>query len=159
MSKYQSVTTPSVQHDATNFLTEIFFLNKYGALPEYPWRKGKPLAKEWGGTVSLIRKLIKVHHVDAEQIGWYMHEHLPKKMDSKSFGLMVWKIKKLFRHIDLSYLERLYAEKFKKIYKKHMNIKDDFAPILVTENEGGEDLLSILKKLENTHGQEEGKEG
>jgi len=157
MSKYQSITTPSIQHDDTNFLTEIFFLNKYGALPQYPWRKGNPLAKEWGKIVSLLRKLIKVHHIDASQIAWYLHEHLPKQLDSKSFGLMVWKIKKLFRRTDLSYLQRLYAEKFKTTDKSHLNIKDEFAPVPVTEKRKAKDLLSILKELENTNGEEEGR--
>lgn len=158
MPKYQSITTPNVQHDPTNFLTEIFFLNKYGALPQYPWRKGNFIAKEWGSIVSIFRKLIKVHHVDPEQIGWYLHEYLPKKIDSRSFGLMVWQIKKLFHRIDLDYLQRLYDEKFKKINKNYMNIKDDFASIPIKEDSGKKDLLSILKDLEKSYGKKEDRE-
>jgi len=159
MSKYQSVTTPDVQHDATNFLTEIFFLNKYGGLPPYPWRKGKPLAKEWGRIVSLLRKLIKTHKVSPEQIAWYLHTFTPPTMDPKSIGLMVWnlkKIKRLFRRLSLSYLCSLYTEKFKTTDQGYMSVQDDYTPEpLVTEQKEGTDLLSILKKLENEHGEKE----
>ena len=152
MSKYQSVTTPEVQHDSTNFLTEIFFLNKYGALPQYPWRKEYSFSKEWGKTVSLFRKLIKTHHIKSEQIAWYLHTYLPKKIDAKSFGLMVWKIKTLFKHISLSYLQSLYTEKFKIIIdKSHLNIKDNFNLPSLKETQEGGDLFSILKDLENIH--------
>lgn len=156
MPKYQSVTTPDIQHDPTNFLAEIFFLNKHGPLPQYPWRKGNPLAQEWGKTVSLFRKLVKTHKIAPEQIGWYLHTYQPKVLETKSFGLMVWKIKNLFKHIDLKYLERLYAEKFRapSSDKDHLNIiarsKHTVTPLTEPDN-----LLNILQKLESTHGQKE----
>jgi hypothetical protein len=153
MSKYQSITTSGVKHDPTNFLTEVYFLNKYGALPQYPWRKEQPLAKEWGKVVSIFRKILKVHKIQPEQIGWYLHSFKPCTIDAKSFGLMVWKIKRLFKTTSLDYLSEFYSNKFKHISDGYMSVKDQYAQPSVREKKD-KDLLSILEELEKNGTQE-----
>ena len=152
MIRYKSISTPSVNHDVSNFLVEIFLLNRYGMLEEYCWRKGHPNTTEWSFLLPLFKKLLKVHKIEPEQLAWFLHFHTPKSIDKDTVGLFIYnlkRIKKLFKRIPLDKLRQLYEEKFTEVDRGFMEISDndryDRNPVKSEKT----DLLSLLERLEN----------
>lgn len=149
--RYKSITTPSVEHDAPNFLVEVYLLNRYGLMEEYCWRKGHSKAAEWSFLLPLFKKLLKTHQVDPEQLAWFLHYHTPKSISQDTIGLFVFhikRIKKLFKRIPLDKLHRLYVDQFVDKDRGFMAIsdKDSYDRKVETQSD---DLLSILERLEN----------
>lgn len=112
MVKYQSITTDGVHHDVANFLTEIFFINKYGIFPPYAWRKNGSLAIEWPKTLSIIRKIINQYNVSPQQISWYLLNFQPKSLSEKDFGKLVYRVRKSFGYLPIDKLYDIYNKHF-----------------------------------------------
>ena len=148
--KYQSITTPEVQHDVSNFLTEIFFLNKHGLYKPYAWRKGNALAKDWPKIVSIFRKLVKTHRILPEQLAWYLYKYQPKSIDIDSFGLMVWRIRKLFGKYSLKKIHSIYSAKFCNSANDLIIINDYKYSDSCNDN-----LFDVLDRLENKSAKKE----
>lgn len=99
MKKYQSISTPTVQHSAEQAVVEVYMLNKHGSLPRFPWRKASGLAKEWGSALSLVRRLVKTRDVSITEIlDLVLRQGLTLAWNKA--GLIYW-------HIDNSYFEDL----------------------------------------------------
>jgi hypothetical protein len=94
--KFQSPSTSQVFHDESNLLVEFLMLNKYGVLDSFSWRKGQPLAKEWGQTCQIVRRLLKTLKIAPERLGWYIRHHKITELVYAEFGLVKWKINKYF---------------------------------------------------------------
>lgn len=141
--KYQSLTSPSVLHDKYNLLVEIYFLNKKGLLEEFPWRKGHSCYNEWPLTLSLLKKLINQHGIDAEHLAWYFSKFRISNIDSKNFGLFAWKVKRIFSRVNLNSLKDIYKIR----YNLNKTVEDlEYAnKSLPARNKS---LLDILKEIE-----------
>lgn len=110
MTKYKSITTPEIEHDAANMLTEFIFLNRNINFGSRPWQEH---GKDWGRTVSCIRKLIRDFELDPNQIAFYIYRCRPSTLSSSEFGKMAVVAKKLFKKFDLQQLHEIYIEKRK----------------------------------------------
>lgn len=102
MKKYQSISTPTVQHSQEQAVVEIYMLSKHGSLPRFPWRKASGFSKEWGVALSLLRRLVKTRDVlPTEILDLLVRKGLTLSWDK--IGLLYW-------HIDNSYFEDLNLE-------------------------------------------------
>lgn len=146
--KLQSITTKAVKHDVANFLVEIFLLGKYGKLEPYCWRKGHSMFKEWPKLLSVFKRLIKTHSIKAEQLAWYIYKYEPKEIDSESFGLFVWKVRKLFKTQTLQHINKVYLARYEdqKLGYSHTFDKK-YADINNSINKP-KNLVDVLKSLE-----------
>jgi len=86
-----------VSHDLINFITEAILINRYDVLPEASWRKGRPLAQEWGKLVTKVKRIIKTLDVQPEQLAWYVQFFKITDLDYKDFGLLRWKVQRYFK--------------------------------------------------------------
>lgn len=153
--KYQSPSTPSVQHDPTNLLVEFIMLNRYGVLEEYPWRKGNPLAKEWGEVCKIVRRLVKTMKLAPERLGWYIHRHQITDINYNEFGLVRWKINKYFPYGNLTKINSIYSLSLSDSLKRiecDRNMTVVYRTKQQTEKKKTS-LLDIIKQLEEEHGQ------
>lgn len=149
--RYKSISSPGVQHDAPNFLVEIYLLNRYGPLEEYCWRKDRSHSKEWSFLLPLFKKLLKTHKIHPEQLAWFLHFYTPKVINQDTVGLFVFhikRIKKLFKRIPLENLQKLYEERFARQDRGFMEINDSGSYDRKSEIKRN-DLLSVLEELEN----------
>lgn len=155
MDKFQSLTTQEVKHDVANLLTEILLLNKYGNLESYCWRKGHSMAKEWPKSLSLIRRLIKSNGIKPEQLAWYFYKFSPKEINPKEFGLVAWKVKRLFPKMPISKIHGIYIERHKSEDPGYFAIKEQSEPTKAEVSSPKPNLLSLLDQLENKSGEKE----
>lgn len=154
MQKIQSPSTPSVNHDASNLLVEFLMLNKYGVLDEFSWRKGKPLATEWGGVCKVVRRLLKTLKIAPERLGWYIRRHNVTELDYSEFGLVKWKIEKYFPFGNLSKTADAYRSD---LAKARIDLEADksLGGVSYRTREAGpsrtkrKTLLEVLEELEN----------
>ena len=148
MPKHQSITTPSLQHDDFNIITELIFLNKFGNVGEFPWRKSE-YRSYWSNTLALIRKLNKVHGLSIDQLAFYIYRCSPTELSSQEFGKAAVVAKKLFLKFNLVELISRYREKFKPIEMTGL----EMAPYGDRQNQiqisKPKTLLELLKELEN----------
>jgi len=78
-------------------------LQKHGSLPRFPWRKASGFAKEWGTSLSLVRRLVKTRDASATEIlDLVLRQGLTLAWNK--IGLIYW-------HIDNSYFEDLDLER------------------------------------------------
>ena len=152
MGKFQSITTQEVEHDVVNLLTEILLLNKYGSLESYCWRKGHSMAKEWPKSLALIRRLIKSNGIKPEQLAWYFYKFQPKEISPKEFGLVAWKVKRLFPKMPIAKIHRIYIEKHKPEDQGYFALKEQGEPVKAEAPSAKPNLLSLLDQLENKSG-------
>jgi hypothetical protein len=148
MSKHQSITTPGLQHDDFNIITELIFLNKFGNVGEYPWRQNQ-YRPYWSNTLALIRKLNKVHGLSVDQLAFYIYRCSPTDLSSQEFGKATVVAKKLFLKFNLVELVSRYREKFKPVEMTGL----EMAPYSDRQNQiqitKPKTLLELLKELEN----------
>lgn len=119
MLKYHSPSTPTISHDLMNFLVEAILINRYGTLPAAAWRKGRPLAQEWGKLLVKVKRITKTLDVQHEQLAWYIQFFKITDLDYKDFGLLRWKIKRYFKwcNVDkfVSYYTNLHAVRIQQL--------------------------------------------
>lgn len=141
MTKYESLTTPGVQHDAVNMITELILLNKNTETPTYPWRS-VGVMDFWKKTVAALRKLVKVHGLDPEQLAFYVYRCQPTEINPAEFAKMAVVARKLFQKYDLESLVALYKTRLVS-NKMEVLVPHKIQP------EPKKSLLSFIKELEN----------
>jgi len=137
-SKYPSLTTPSIEHDVANILTEFIWLNRDINAGQFPWRDNK----EWGKMVAAIKKLMgEPYHLTHEQIAFYIYKCYPQDISPFQFAKMAVVARKLFRRYDLEELHRLYAQRRKDLAQPGL-AKAEY------KQQKPKTLLTFLKELE-----------
>ena len=149
MNKYQSVTTPSVQHDTYNILTELIFLNRFGNVGQFPWRGEHK--KFWSDTVCALKKLMRDFDITADQMAFYIHKCRPKELSNAEFAKATFVPKLLFQKLDLLGLISVYKEKY--------TLKDDLGMTRASYKHGTEEpkqktLMDLMRELENDKAKE-----
>jgi hypothetical protein len=108
-AKYQSITTPEIQHDVANILTEFVWLNNDLAAESFPWREH---SDQWGKIVAAIKKLMGApYHLTSEQIAFYIFKCNPRNINPFEFAKMAVVARKLFRKYDIDELHRVYQDR------------------------------------------------
>ena len=108
--KYPSITTPDLEHDAANLLTEFIWLNKDIRADIYPWRGQN--GKAWSRLVAALKKLMgDSYDLTAEQLAFYIWKCKPHFIDPKQFAKMAVVARRLFDHMDLVQVSRLYEDR------------------------------------------------
>lgn len=110
MTKFKSVTTPEVEHDAANAVVEMILLNQDLMIGEAPWRQ-KTHGRWWGKMVSCIKKLMRDHEITADQMAFYVLRCRPTTIDSSEFAKMAVVAKKLLRRQDIGQAMETYRNR------------------------------------------------
>lgn len=144
--KYKSITTPNIDHDAANAITELILLNKDINIQEYPWRTSHKTF--WGKTVSAIRKLIRDFNITEDQLAFFIFKCAPQEISGEEFAKAAVVAKKLLQKYDLSQLMELY---------RNRRAKSKVSSIEISEYSyiKPKSLLTLLKELENGEGKTE----
>jgi len=127
MKKYQSISTPIVQHSQEQTVVEVYMLHKHVSLPKFPWRKASGFASEWGTALSLVRRLVKTRDVSPTEIlDLVLRQGLTLSWDK--IGLLYWHIdNSYFEDLDLDHkllgLQKLHAKATVKKQQK-VNVRD-----------------------------------
>lgn len=108
--KFDSITTPDVQHDEYNMLAELILLNQNPTVEAAPWR-GPSYRGFWGKTVAALKRIMRVHELTSDQVAFYIYRCRPHKISSPEFAKMAVVAKKLFRKYDLKELVAEYARR------------------------------------------------
>jgi hypothetical protein len=148
MPKYQSITTPGMQHDDFNAITELIFLNKFGNTGNHPWRLNE-YRPFWSSTLAIVRKLHQVHGITPDQLAFYVFRCAPKELSSQEFAKAAVVAKKLFQKLNLEELINRYREKFRPVEMtglEQASYADRTQPVASTQPKT---LLELLKELEN----------
>jgi hypothetical protein len=139
--KYPSLTTPDVEHDAANLLTEFIWLNKNIRSESYPWRGDH--AQEWGKMVAAIKKLMTDSYgLSKGQLAFYIWQCKPRFIDPRQFAKMVAVARRLFKSYDLEQASRLYQDWQKELASSGLE------KAKYKENKP-KTLLSFLRELES----------
>ncbi len=105
--KHPSITTPDIEHDAANMLTEFMWLNKNIRSDSYPWRGHN--SKEWSKLVATLKKLMgDSYGLSAGQLAFYIWKCKPTFIDPRQFARMAVVARRLFEHYDLEQVSRFY---------------------------------------------------
>lgn len=139
--KYKSITSPNIEHDVANLLTEFLYLNKDITISNFPWRGEE--GKRWGKTVAIFKKLMKhPYELDCEQMAFYIWKCKPHEIDQREFAKIAVVAKKLFQKYSLEEVSRLYSDKRK-------SLKDSGLSEMGYKTSKPRSLLTFLKELEN----------
>jgi hypothetical protein len=157
--KYASPSTPSIQHDLTNFIVEAILINRYGALPEACWRKGRPFATVWGEILKKVRS-VKRLGITLEQLAWYVQFHKIIDLDFAEFGLLKWKIDKYFKWCNVDKFVAHYTALHSSLVGESSSYVEDTAGYQMKDPNSGckKTLSDIIKELENECGSDDGRE-
>lgn len=148
MTKYQSITTPTIQHDSFNIITELVFLNKFGNPIVFPWRLPE-YKKFWSQTLSLIKKLNKQHGLSIDQLAFYVFRCEPKELSSQEFAKAAVVARKLFLKFNLDELVARYREKFKVVEMTGLETASYADRTIQSVSIKPKTLIELLKELEN----------
>ena len=148
MTKYQSITTPGVQHDEFNTITELIFLNKFGNVGYYPWRLNE-YRPYWSSTLAIIRKLNKTYSITYDQLAFYIYRCAPKELSQQEFGKAAIVAKKLFQKFNLEELVSRYREKFRPVEMTGLETAQYADRTRYSDSVQPKTLLELLKELEN----------
>lgn len=149
---FNSITTPEVNHNAPNMITELILLNRDLHVGPYPWR-GQHKAF-WGKTVAVVRKLIRDFNIDVDQLAFYVHKCQPTEIDGVEFGKAAVVAKRLFQRYDLIGLVESYRRRRSEANVSRLDTAKISKP--QTAPTKPKSLLDFLKELENGT-KEEGK--
>lgn len=139
--KYSSVTTPDIEHDAANILTEFIWLNRDIRADIFPWRGGN--AREWGRIVSAVKKLMnEPYGLSAQQIAFYIWRCKPRNINPQEFAKMAVVARKLFQPLDIDEVASLYQRRRKELASTGLE------KVKHKQNERPKSLLSFLRELE-----------
>jgi hypothetical protein len=138
---YQSLTTPEIQHDAANMLTEFIILNTNLKTGRFPWRQEEQVS--WGKNVAAIKKLMKApYHLTAEQIAFYIYKCSPKNINPFEFSKMAVVARKLFRPYGIEELRQIYLDRM-------TVVKGSGLEGVEHKKDKPKSLLTLLRELEN----------
>ena len=139
--KFNSITTPPIQHDSFNMIAELMLLNTDMSVGSFTWRQEK-YKKFWSKTVSCLKKLVGVHDISIDQLAFYVFKCRPVEIDSVEFGKAAIVAKKLFRKFDLQDLVAIYRTNYIS-YNSNPNWKIEY------KTYKRKNLIDFLKELEN----------
>lgn len=138
--KYRSITTPEVEHDEANILTELIWLNRDLNTDIFPWRGEN--GKEWGRFVAIFHKLMgPAFELSAEQLAFYIYKCRPQTISSQEFAKMAVVSRRLFLRYDIEEVCRLFTDK-RKVAKSSGLERIEY------KQEKPKTLLSFLRELE-----------
>lgn len=138
--RYESITTPEIEHDAANALTEFVWLNRDIRSDIYPWRGEN--GREWGRTISAIKKLMKEPYgLSAQQIAFYIWRCKPRNINPFEFAKMAVVARKLFEPLDLNQVRQLYLDRRKELSSSGLES-------IGQKQEKSKTLLTFLRELE-----------
>ncbi len=138
--KYPSITTPDLEHDTANMLTEFLWLNRDIRADIYPWRGQN--GKEWGKLVSALKKLMREPYgLSAEQLAFYIWKCKPQYINANEFAKMAVVARRLFQRYDLEQVTRLYEDKRRELAVSGLE-KATY------KKEQPKSLLTFLRELE-----------
>lgn len=138
--KYQSITTPDIQHDDANMLAEFMWLNRDIRADIYPWRGQN--GKEWGKLVSALKKLMNdPYGLTAQQLAFYIWKCKPQIISAQEFAKMAVVARRLFQRFDLLQVSRLYEDRRRELAASGLEHT-------AYKQERPKSLLSFLRELE-----------
>jgi len=141
--KYQSITTPNVEHDAANILTEMLWLNRDLRTDLFPWRGEN--CKEWGRLVAAFKKLMGPSFgLSDEQLAFYVFKCKPHYINPPEFAKMAVVARKLFRRYNIEEVCRLYRTDRERVLLGDIR-GFAYAPF---KQEKPKSFLTFLKELE-----------
>lgn len=148
--KYASPSTPGVSHDLANFLVEAILMNRYGALPEGAWRKGCPLATEWGPLLTKVKSVSKLG-VSLEQLAWFVQFYKVTDLDYKEFGLLRWKVQNYFKWCNVDKFTAYYIALHSTLKRESSSYVEATTGYRMKEDGPSrrKTLSDILQELEN----------
>lgn len=149
--KFQSISTPSIQHDEANILTELILLNRYHFLTEFCWRKGNPQHVEWTHLVGAVKNIIKRLKIHPDKLAWYVNKTKIQDINYDEFGLLHYKISKVFPSAPLVEIVDLYrkineVKKQKYASSRPVNISQEYH--MKEESNTVKSLTELLRELE-----------
>lgn len=151
---FQSITTPQVNHDPSNMITELILLNRDWNPGPYPWR-GK-YRRFWSSTVAVVRRMIRDFDLSPDQIAFYVYRCNPTELNGEEFAKVVTVAKKLFQRYDLEGLVESYRQKKQGATVSRLETarasEPRTAPI-------AKSVLDFIKELEQDGTKEEGGRG
>jgi len=135
--KFKSITTPDVEHDTANIITELLFLNKEHKSIDAPWRQNHRLW--WSKNVAAVKKLMRDHDINEDQLAFYVFKCSPTEISSEEFGKAAVVAKKLFKKYNLNELVEHY--------RSHYKSSDNFIVLKIKEARKTKSLTQFLKEL------------
>lgn len=138
--KYDSITTPGLEHDQANILVEFIWLNRNLLADPYPW-KGEG-QEDWGKMVAAIKKLMQApYSLSPQQIAFYIWRCKPHFINPFQFAKMAVVARKLFRRYDLEEVHRLYCD-------RKREARGSGLEQITHKQEKPKSLLTFLRELE-----------
>lgn len=158
---FLSPSTPGVSHDASNLLVELMMINKYGVLNDYPWRKGRPLANEWGQVCKVVRRLLKTMKIDPARLAWYIKNECVTELTYEEFGLVKWKVNRIFPKLNLSQLANAYGKRMEVvraqlIEDQRLTSISSYVPKERSLNKRRKTLTDVIRDLEDGRANNDG---
>ena len=142
---YQSISTPDVNHNAPNMITELILLNQDLHVGPYPWRGEHKVF--WGKTVATVRKLIRDFKISEDQLAFYVHKCKPVEINGEEFGKAAVVARKLFQRYDLIGLVESYRRRRSEASVSRLDTAKISKP--QTTPTKPKSLLDFLKELED----------
>ncbi len=116
LKKYQSITTPNVEHDAANMLVEFIWLNKHLNCDIFPWLNDG--SKDWSRLVAAVKKLMKgPYNIDEQQMAYYIWECKPTSINPQEFARMAVVARRLLKTMSIDFVSGLYTQRKKDFAK------------------------------------------
>jgi len=139
--KYESITTPEIEHDDANILAEFVWLNRDIRADIFPWRGEN--GTEWGKIVAAIKKLMTDSYgLTPQQIAFYIWRCKPRYINPFEFAKMAVVARKLFKPLDIEQVRRLYLDRRKELSSSGMEK-------VAYKQEKPKTLLTFLRELES----------
>jgi hypothetical protein len=140
-----------VQHDVYNLVVEAMMINRYGMIPSGAWRKGNPLSLEWGETVKVVKRLVKTMNIDPRRLAWYIKKYEIERFNYNEFGLVRYRVNKLFGWMNLEQFTQHYTTVYKSFIKEGSAYVENSQQVYVQKEAGPKrkTLEEILRELEN----------
>ena len=114
--KYHSITTPDIEHDAANMLTEFVWLNRDIRADTFPWRGEN--GKTWGKIVAAFKKLMKEPYgLSSQQLAFYVWQCKPQFINPQEFAKMAVVARRLLRPFELDQVSLLYKDRRREMSK------------------------------------------
>lgn len=137
---FVSITTPEVEHDAANILTEFIWLNRDIRSDSFPWRGEN--AKDWGKIVAAVKKLMTdPYGLSKEQVAFYIWHCKPRNINPNEFAKMAVVARRLFQRYDIEQVHRLYCDRRRELAASGLE-KATY------KKERPKSLLTFLRELE-----------
>ena len=137
---YSSITTPDIEHDEANMLTEFIWLNRNIRTDIFPWRGQN--GKEWGRLVAALKKLMNdPYGLSPQQLAFYIWRCKPTNINPQEFAKMAVVARRLFGHYELEQVSLLYRDRMRELASSGMES-------ISYKKDRPKSLITFLKELE-----------